>query len=227
MDSPNSLVVRIFSRPVRLMQPLMISPPSSASRGRLSPVRAAGVEGGTALYDNAVDGHLFTRLDNDDGAHFHLIGVHLFQLTIHFDVGIVRTDIHEFADVLAAPSHGIALEQFADLIEQHNGNGFGIVAAVGEADDNGAHGGNCHEEVLIEDLTVPDAQDSLPENIIAHDEIGHHVEGEPDKTGDRYKVQRHHQHGGNNDPPEHFFLLFVHRGNPFFDPVGAGSFIIK
>ena len=40
VDSPNSFVVRIFSTPVMLMQPLMISSPSFASRGRLSPVRA-------------------------------------------------------------------------------------------------------------------------------------------------------------------------------------------
>ena len=40
VDSPNSLVVRMVSRPVRLTQPLMISSPSRTSRGRLSPVRA-------------------------------------------------------------------------------------------------------------------------------------------------------------------------------------------
>ena len=40
VDSPNSFVVRTFSRPLRLMQPLMISSPSRHSRGALSPVRA-------------------------------------------------------------------------------------------------------------------------------------------------------------------------------------------
>ena len=40
VDSPNSRVVRIFSSPVMLTQPLMISSPTLASRGRLSPVRA-------------------------------------------------------------------------------------------------------------------------------------------------------------------------------------------
>ena len=40
VDSPNTLVVRIFRTPVMLMQPLMTSSPSWASRGRLSPVRA-------------------------------------------------------------------------------------------------------------------------------------------------------------------------------------------
>ena len=41
VDSPKALVVRIFSTPVMLMQPLTISSPSVTSRGRLSPVRAA------------------------------------------------------------------------------------------------------------------------------------------------------------------------------------------
>ena len=40
VDSPNSLVVRIFSTPVILMHPLVISCPTSISRGRLSPVNA-------------------------------------------------------------------------------------------------------------------------------------------------------------------------------------------
>ena len=41
VDSPKALVVRTFSTPVRLMQPLIISSPAFTSRGRLSPVRAA------------------------------------------------------------------------------------------------------------------------------------------------------------------------------------------
>ena len=41
VDSPNSFVVSIFSTPVMLMQPLMISSPTLTSRGRLSPVSAA------------------------------------------------------------------------------------------------------------------------------------------------------------------------------------------
>ena len=40
VDSPNSLVVRSFSTPVMLMQPLMTASPAWTSRGRLSPVRA-------------------------------------------------------------------------------------------------------------------------------------------------------------------------------------------
>ena len=40
VESPNSFVVRIFSTPVILMHPLMISSPAFASRGTLSPVRA-------------------------------------------------------------------------------------------------------------------------------------------------------------------------------------------
>ena len=41
VDSPNSLVVLTFSRPVMFTQPLMTSSPVITSRGRLSPVSAA------------------------------------------------------------------------------------------------------------------------------------------------------------------------------------------
>ena len=41
VDSPNSLVVLIFSTPVMFTQPLTISSPALTSRGRDSPVRAA------------------------------------------------------------------------------------------------------------------------------------------------------------------------------------------
>ena len=40
VESPNSLVVLILNTPVRLIQPLMISSPTSAERGTLSPVIA-------------------------------------------------------------------------------------------------------------------------------------------------------------------------------------------
>ena len=40
VDSPKFFVVLIFSTPVRLMQPLMISSPTKVSLGRLSPVSA-------------------------------------------------------------------------------------------------------------------------------------------------------------------------------------------
>ena len=41
VDSPNSFVVLIFSTPVMLMQPLIISSPAFTSRGKDSPVSAA------------------------------------------------------------------------------------------------------------------------------------------------------------------------------------------
>ena len=41
VDSPNSLVVRIVSTPLMLMQPLTTSSPAQTSRGMLSPVSAA------------------------------------------------------------------------------------------------------------------------------------------------------------------------------------------
>ena len=69
-------------------------------------------------------------------------------------------------------------EQFADLIKEHNGDGLGILAAVCDGNDDGAYSCYGHEEVFIEDLTIPDAQSRTPQNIIANQQIGDHVKNE-------------------------------------------------
>ena len=48
VDSPNAFVVRIFSTPLMLMQPLMISSPSRNIAGQALARQRAGVQGGTA-----------------------------------------------------------------------------------------------------------------------------------------------------------------------------------
>ena len=53
VDSPNSLVVRSFKRPLPLTQPLTASSPGRTSRGRASPVRAE-VSNEEMPSDNAV-----------------------------------------------------------------------------------------------------------------------------------------------------------------------------
>ena len=89
--------------------------------------QGAGVQGGAALDDLAVQGDLLAGLDHNDAAHGHLLRVHLLQAAVPLDIGIVRADVHQSADVLPALAHGIALEQLADLIEQHDRDGLGIV----------------------------------------------------------------------------------------------------
>ena len=142
--------------------------------------QGAGVQGGAALGDDAVDGHLLARLHHDDGADGHLVRVHLYQLAVLLNVGIVRPDVHQRADVLPALAHRVALEQLADLIEQHHGDGLVIVAALLiDGQRERAHRGHRHQEVLVEHPPVGDALPGLFQNVIADDQIRCQIQRQP------------------------------------------------
>ena len=116
-----------------------------------------GVQVGAAFQHNAVQRNLFSRLYDDGAANFHLIRVDLFQLTVHLDVGIIGTNVHQLADIAAAFAHRIALEQLADLIKQHNCDCFGVISALFiQSDTDGTEGCNCHQKVFIEHLAIFD-----------------------------------------------------------------------
>ena len=145
----------------------------------------------------------------------HRVGIHFRKLAIHHDVGVVRADVHQLADVFAAPSHGVALEELADLVEEHDGDAF---LEVPHAD--GADGGCHHEEVLVEDLAVADVQGRLAQDVIADEKIGHHVQDEEDQVAGQvegegrrvlhrvlHEVHDHEEDGGDDDPSQGFLLL--------------------
>ena len=74
------------------------------------------------------------------------------------DVRVVGTDIHERGDAAAGLADRVALEQLADLIKEHNGDGLGIVAAPFiERQRDGTDGRNRHEKIFVEHLPVADA----------------------------------------------------------------------
>ena len=102
--------------------------------------QGGSVQGRSALHDDAVNGHPLAGLHHNDGAHLDLVRVHLFQLAVlALDVGVVRANVHQAGNALAAFAHGNALEQLADLVEDDNGAALHIVAQCKRA-----HGGHCH-----------------------------------------------------------------------------------
>ena len=115
--------------------------------------RACVQRAGT-FHDHAVDGNLFSGLHGDDGSDLHLIGINLLKDSVLLDIRVVGADIHQLADVAAALSDRVALEQLADLIEEHNGDGFDIISASGKSGRHRADGCHCHQEVFIEYLSV-------------------------------------------------------------------------
>ena len=139
-----------------------------------------GVELRDAFHHHAVDGHAFAGLDDDHVAHGDLVGVDLRELAVALDVGVVRRDVHHVGDGLAALAHGVALEELAHLVEEHDGAALRhLRVVVGEEDrGEGAYGGDRHEECLVEGVAAADVARGLDEHVVAGDEEGDEVEGE-------------------------------------------------
>ena len=139
-----------------------------------------GVELAYALGDDAVDRHALAGLDDDDVADLDLIGVDLDELPVLLDVGVVGGDVHHGADGLAALAHGVALEQLADLVEQHDRGAFRHVRlGLGEKHHGeGTDGRHRHEEALVERLAVADVAPCLLQDVVAGDEVGDEEERE-------------------------------------------------
>ena len=173
--------------------------------------KGAGVQGGGALGDDAVDGHLLAGLHHDDRADSHLIGIDLHQSAVLLDIGVVRADVHQGADVFAALAHGVALEQLADLVEQHDGDSLVVVAALFvDGQRKSADGGHGHQEVLVEYPAVEDALPSLLHDVVADDDVCRQIQRQPQPAGDGDKVQGHQHHRRDEDAEQHLFLLLCH-----------------
>ena len=175
--------------------------------------QGGGVQGGTALHDDAVNGHPLAGLHHDDGAHLDLIRVYLLQLAVlALDVGVVRADIHQASNALAALAHSHALEQFADLVKDDNGAALHIVAQRKRA-----HGGNCHQKALVKGLTVLDALQRLAQHVPAHHKVGDAVERQLYRHGQgRQKLEHDHQRHGDQDALKGLFLFLVHKQRSLF-----------
>ena len=165
----------------------------------------AGVHGGLALRHHAVNGDTLAGLHYDDGAHLHVVGIHLFQGAVLLDVGIVGADVHEVGDAAAALAHSVALEQLAHLIEHHDGAALAPVAQ-----GHGAHGGHGHEEVLVKHLPAENALHGLEQNVIADDKIRDEVQHALQPAGEGREPDGRHQHRRHEDADEVGFLLLCH-----------------
>ena len=175
--------------------------------------QGAGVQRRRAGDDHAVQRDLLTGLDHDDAADLHLVRVHLLEGPVPLDVRIVRADVHQRGDALAALADGVGLEQLADLVEQHDCDGLGeIAAALVQRQRDGADRGHRHEEVLIEHLSVQDALARLVQDVVADDQVGRQVQDRRREHGQRREARRDQQDRGDDDAPQHLLLLSVHGG---------------
>ena len=162
-----------------------------------------------SFHNHTVDWNFFARLYNNHRADLHFIRVYFFNLTVCFNICIIRPDIHQITDIPAALTDCITLEQLSDLIKQHNCNAFFVIA-----EGNRSDGCHCHQEIFIKHLPVTDSFPGFPQNIIADHKIRNQIEKklQPLWYGNNASCnpddnQKHCRH---NNSFQYFFLLFIH-----------------
>ena len=130
-----------------------------------------GIKRGYPLQHHAVQRHPLAGLYHHHGAHFHILRVHFFQLSVRpLQIGGIRADVHQGGDGLAGLAHGIVLEQLPHLVEEHNEHRLSVLPGA-----KGPHSGQGHEKVLVKDLSVCNIADGFIEHIPADDGIGNKV----------------------------------------------------
>ena len=171
-----------------------------------------GVHGRFAVEDHAVDGDALAGLDHDDAADRHLIRVDLRKLALHLEVGVVRADVHQRGDAAAAAADGDALEELADLVEEHDRDGLvEVAAALLDGQGDRAERRHRHQEVFVKDLPVFDAQRGLAQDVPADAEIGGGIQHTSRPERQRQEIDQQQQRRRDHDAPEHLFLFPVHR----------------
>ena len=78
--------------------------------------------------------------------------------------------VHQMADTAATLPLSIALEEFANLEEQHDEDGLRKLCfgSRQEADTKSTDGGDRHEEMLIEGIAVSNTLDSLLQRVVTY-----------------------------------------------------------
>ena len=120
----------------------------------------------SSLHDHTVDRHPLAGFDENNAADLDVIGISLLHAVLCLQIGVVRPDVHQLADVFSALSDRITLEEFSDLVKEHDRDSLGILA-----ERHGSHGRRRHEEVLIKYLPVPDSLERLAEDIMSNRKI--------------------------------------------------------
>ena len=95
-------------------------------------------------------------------------------LAVLLDVGVLGSDVHHGRDGLAALAHGVALEELAHLVEEHDRGALGHVGLrLGEEDHRkGAERSHGHEERLVEGVASADVARRFEQGLVSGDEVG-------------------------------------------------------
>ena len=150
-------------------------------------------------------------MHDNNGSDLNRFGSDLFNFSASFNVGVIGANVHQIADVFAAFAHGISLKPFTDLIKEHHGNGFRVLAGiVVKCYGNGAQGSNGHQKIFIENTAVSYAFCCLEQDVIADKKIGDKVKRQSQRSRDRCKRETYEKRCCKDDAYKHLFLLCLH-----------------
>ena len=136
-----------------------------------------GVQRSSALDNRPVQRHFLAGLDDYHLAHPDLLRGHGHRPAFTLHIGHVRPDVHQMGDAVTAPPLRIGLEQFADLEKQHNEYRFRKLRlrTRQEAYAQRAEGGQRHQEMLVEHVSMPDAPGRLQQCLAADKQVRNQV----------------------------------------------------
>ena len=123
-----------------------------------------------AFYNSSIKRNLFSRTNHNDISDSNIFRIDLTDLSVLFQICIRRCDAHHFGNGLSGFSDRIALEQFTNLIEQHDRKGFRIFLN-GECCKSSNH----HQKVFIKDLTISNIFSCFYYNVIADEQVRYQV----------------------------------------------------
>ena len=164
-----------------------------------------GVDRGFAIGDLTVQRNAFSGAHDDRFPERDLGGIDGRFDAVPDNNRVIRANVHELRDGLAALSDGDALEEFSDLIEDHDAGSFSIFA-----DGERADRGDRHEEFFVKNLTAQNAARGTQEYIVAGDQVWNHKHDETPDAGQREKGKRDRQRRGNENAGERPLLLSAH-----------------
>ena len=90
----------------------------------------------------------------------------------------VGANIHQMGDAITTLTLGIALEELANLEEEHDKHCLGVLrlSTRQETDAEGTDGGDRHEEVLVEGVALKHTLDSLFQRVVTNEEVRNEVD---------------------------------------------------
>ena len=129
--------------------------------------------------NNGVKRNFFARFDENGLADFDFFGRERLSSGVggrKLKMGNSWFKIDKTGDRATGFCHSEVLKMFADLIKEHDGDGFGVLM-----NGEGADGGEGHEKVFVEDFAFSEVVGGLAEDVEGDEEIAEEVEGELEK----------------------------------------------